>query len=160
MAQSAAEQDKAFGRRALSALRVHQELAVLFPAARVISVSDATYNVVTEGAVKRFLQELTAALWEEGITAWHPFFDCDNFALEAWALACRKHRAAGMAGMPVAEGVAFGVYSFNVNGEAGQGHRRALYRNAQGWKFLETVYPPRPAPMNDAERLSAWEVMV
>lgn len=82
-----------------------------YPFASVF-VADGSYNVPTETAFDGFRSELANHLLELYGDKWHEYFDCDNFALEALALANRKHYVARREGRGTAQGVAFGQLAF------------------------------------------------
>ena len=84
-------------------------------------ILDATFEPVPLADLAAFGKELAERLWEDLPDGWQTWSDCDNFALEAQGLACRKHFEARHSKLGAAEGVAFGQISYTR--DAGGAHR-------------------------------------
>ncbi len=89
-------------------------LARRFPLATGIAL-DRDYNVPTDSAIATFYKEFAAELFDKYGDRWQEYFDCDNFALEALALACRKHWIARYAGNGSAQGIALGILCYRID---------------------------------------------
>lgn len=73
-----------------------------------IAAFDADYNIPTDESFLLFLKELSRRLFELYGDKWQEYFDCDNFVLEALALASRKHWTARQNNTGSAQGVSIG----------------------------------------------------
>jgi hypothetical protein len=74
-----------------------------YPYAQVAPITDNMFNI--RDSLKRLLFDLYGLKWET-------YFDCDNYACEAYTLANRWHYLARQRGQGNAEGVAFGMIKF------------------------------------------------
>lgn len=101
----------------LSRVRAFELLRKDFPGAQVV-LQDNSYNVVTEESVVSFASELREDLRANGYH-YSRRWDCDDFALQALALARRKHAEAARQGfVGLAEGPLVGLLHFDCSGGA------------------------------------------
>ena len=144
----------------LSALDLRALLAARYPFAALITL-DGTYNVPTPDAIEVFNRELAAHLFEQYGDKWQTYFDCDNFALEAVVLACRKHFVARQAGSGTAEGIALGLLGFQLTpGNPASGHCICFWIDAE--KQIHEFEPQNrhPLPLTPAQCASTFFVLV
>jgi len=98
--------------KVLSSLQVEIILGVKFQNAKGF-VLDKDYNVPSDASILPYLAELREELFAKYGDKWQDYFDCDNYALEAIALAYRKHFIARQAGNGSAQGVAVGLLCYH-----------------------------------------------
>lgn len=111
----------------ISARDLRAILAERYPFAYSV-VLDADYNVPSAAGIEKFNDELRAHLFKEYGDKWETFFDCDNFALEAMALACRKHWISRRAGNGSAQGIALGIFCYRLKPtDLASGHCAAFW---------------------------------
>lgn len=140
----------------LTAAELRAILAAKYPAAHCV-ILDATYNVPTADAIAVFNRELSAHLFEQYGDRWQSYFDCDNFALEAVVLACRKHFVARQAGNGSAEGIALGLLGFlQTPGDPTTGHCICFWVDSE--KQVHEFEPQnrQPLPLSPAQCASAF----
>ena len=92
-------------------------LRARYPGATIVLL-DTDYNVSTDAAFEQFKGELWNLLLVAYGDKWETFFDCDNFTLEAMALAYRKHYLARKAGKGSAQSLAFGMVCYTEGSHA------------------------------------------
>lgn len=143
----------------MSGLELRSELQELFPAASIITL-DATYNLPTRRQVERvFLPELRRILFRLGAEDWDPRFDCEDVAVEGWALAKRKHWAGKQAGTAVAQGIACGLMCYQIDGSLQRGHAIMPFRTGAGWQGFD-FRAGGFIPLSDADRDFTWLTLI
>lgn len=144
----------------LTALELRLLLAARYPAA-YLAVLDGTYHVPAAEAIETFNRELAAHLFEQYGDKWQTFFDCENFALEAVVLACRKHFIARQSGNGTAEGIALGLLCFQqIPGDATSGHCICFWIDADRQIHEFEPQNRQPLPLTPAQCASAFFVLV
>jgi hypothetical protein len=98
----------------LTAVELREIMAMRFPFANGIPL-DRDYNVPSETAITTYFKELASELFDKYGDRWQEYFDCDNFSIEALALACRKHWIARYAGNGSAQGIALGILCYRLD---------------------------------------------
>lgn len=116
-------------------------------------ILDATFEPVPLVDLPWFSRELEGELAGALPAGWQEWSDCDNFALEAQRLACRKHYLARRNWRGTGEGVAFGQISYVR--DAGGAHRINLLLGDDGaWHEYEPQ-TQRVITLSAAERATA-----
>jgi len=105
-----------------------------------IRLLDGTYNIPTEDSFKEYLKELGRHLFALYGDKWQEYFDCDNFTLEAIALAYRKHWIARQENKGNAQGVTIGAIVVD-------GLKHALNVRVKGDKSVEEWEPQTKQPV-------------
>lgn len=133
------------------------ELQTVFPNAQQ-SLWDAEFAVVKRASVDRFSHELRQEMFFHGI-AYSEAFDCEDFSVQGWALAKRKHWRAFRLGQVDCKGVAVGLLCYHQAGDRSRAHCIMVIRTERGWEGYE---PQRQEfePLTAEERASAWHVLV
>lgn len=132
-------------------LRVRYTSAAIF-------IADGDYNIPTDESFKAYLEELRSELLEKYGDRWRDFFDCDNFALEARALANRKHYLARIGGHGSAQGVALGSVAFLADPTDAKSGHEVNWRITPRLEIEEFEPQTRRNPLNLTAKqcASAW----
>jgi hypothetical protein len=125
-------------------------------------VLDSDYNIPTDASFSTFCDELAAELLAKYGDRWRDFFDCDNFALEALVLACRKHWIARYQNNHGnAQGVAIGVLGYLTRPDDGtSGHCIALRVDDQRQVREFEPQNRQPLPLTPEQCASAFFYLV
>ena len=113
-------------------------------------ILDATFEPLPLADLATFGDELATQLWCDLPDGWKDYSDCDNFAMEAQALACRKHFQARHQFTGKGEGVAFGQITYTR--DAGGIHRINVLLGDDGDLHEYEPQQQRVVTLSPAER--------